>query len=82
MRFTRLLPVTTAVFLTLEIVPFSLLEGPTPNVAYAASARDIGVGPQYTTRPMSTWPRRISTVSSPASWRPSAGPPPSKESSL
>jgi hypothetical protein len=49
MRFTRLLPVTTAVFLTLEIVPFSLLEGPTPNVAYAASARDIGVGPQYDT---------------------------------
>jgi hypothetical protein len=81
MRFTRLLPVTTAVFLTLEIVPFSLLEGPTPNVAYAASARDIGVGPQYDTTHVYV-ARRISTVSSPASWRPSAGPPPSKESSL
>ena len=49
MRFTGLLPVTTAVFLTLELVPFSLLEGPTPNVAYAASAHEIEVGPQYDT---------------------------------
>jgi len=47
MRITRFLVVTTAVFLGFCGVRLSPRQASTPNIAYAAAAANVAVGPQY-----------------------------------
>jgi predicted enzyme related to lactoylglutathione lyase len=49
MRIDRLLALSTALFLSVGVIRISLLQGPAPHIAYAATAPNVAVGPQYDT---------------------------------